>query len=228
MKTGRKTNLRGVYMKELVYRDNNKGFSLVELIVIMAIMAMSIGAVSLSVSLVTGSEAKKAFEKIEAQLDEVKTGSMSRFDETLEIKFLTADADYDESDLSGYNQSKDGFYAVKEMKTLSANATAEPGHYTPTDVSLGTEQVYLADKRVEMSIEVKDPVSGAIVEHAISGESAGVKFSFERATGLYGSVTGTDDEGNAFTGEPVSLSAKSGMKTYKMKFIKETGRHIRE
>lgn len=215
-------------MKELVCRDNNKGFSLVELIVIMAIMALSIGAVSLSVSLVTGSEAKKAFEKIEAQLDEAKTGAMSRFDETLEIKYLTVDADFDESNLSGYDQSKEGFYAVKEMKTLAGNATTEPGHYKPAESSLGTEQVYLADKRVEMVIEVKDPVSGAVTEHTINGGSANVKFSFQRATGLYGNVTGTDAEGATISGEPVSLSAKSGMKTYKMKFVKETGRHIRE
>ena len=61
--------------------NNNKGFSLVELIVIIAIMAIVTGGAVLSISMATGSEARKVFQKIDAELNEVKTESMTRYGE---------------------------------------------------------------------------------------------------------------------------------------------------
>jgi len=215
-------------MKKFIQGDNNKGFSLVELVVIIAIMALGVGAISLSVSLVTGSEAKKAFEKLESQLDETKTGAMSRYDETLKIEYHVADTSYDDTSSEGSGTyDKTGFYAVKEITTLGADTTEDSDHPKIKEVSLGVEQVYLADQRVKMTITVKDPVSHADTSYEISDVGGTVTFAFDRATGLYKEVTGEAVDGSTFSGEPVSFTAKSGIKTYKMEFVKETGRHIR-
>ncbi len=214
-------------MKMFAGKSNNKGFSLIELVVIIAIMALGIGVVSLSVSLVTGAQARKAFEKMESQLDEAKTGAMSRFDETLTITYKTKDTSVDLTTGSGTgNQDQDGFYAVKELMTLKAKPDLSDSTKIMADKqSLGTEQVYLSDDRVEMTIYFKD-ASGAEESYLIENGGS-VVFSFERATGLYKDIQITKADGSTRSGQPVAFEAKSGMRTYRMEFVPETGKHVK-
>lgn len=214
---------RELFMKNITLKENNKGFSLVELVVIVAIMSLSIGVLSLSVSLVTGSQAKKAFEKVESQLDEVKTGSMSRFNETLQIMFLSASSGYDETTGSGIEQDQSGFYAIKEITTLAADTSEDPDHPKADSQTLGTEQVFLADDRVELTVWIGG------TGYVIANDGGSVVFAYERATGLFDEAVVLDSDGNEIAkGIPEKFSAKSGMKTYTMKFVPETGKHIRE
>ncbi len=188
------------------YYENNKGFSLIELIVIMAIVSVAIGALSLSVSLVTGSEAKKAFQKIEAQLDEVKTGAMSRYDESMKVQYFTKD------ETNG--RDSDGFYVVKEIKTITTGSGSTP----VGERIIGSEQRRICDSRVEITLTTS---SGAVTLNPDGSNNFVI--SYDRATGLFKSakVDGTD------VGVPTRLECKSGLRTYKMDFIEETGKHVR-
>ena len=106
-------------MRNMKHRHiNNEGFSLVEIIVVIAIMAIAIGTVALSVSMVTGAESRKAFKKIESLIDEARTGAMSRFGQELQIKYLTKDTTYDGTDVTGSVDSN-GFYGIMKLTTNS-------------------------------------------------------------------------------------------------------------
>ena len=193
---------------------DNKGFSLIELIAIVAIMAVMIGMGSLSISLLTGSEAKQAAEKIGAHLDEAKTGSMSRYSEDLNIVYVSNPDDYDWAD-------KEGYYAVMQMTTLASTPSG-----MPTEVSIGSEHRYLCNDRVNMTLTS----SGAGTYNVST--TGGIGFMFDRTTGLYSDIRMgcTLDPTGAVTGSgagalPDSLEVKSGMKTYTIKFYNETGKH---
>ncbi len=197
---------------------NNKGFSLVELIVIIAIMAILVGMGSLALSLLTGSEAKQAAEKIGAQLNEVKTGAMSRYSEDLNIVYVADPTMYDWADRAGY-------YAVKQMTTLGATGS---GAFMPTEVSLGAEHRYLCNARVSMQLTT---ASGGGT-YTISPATDGVGFTFDRATGLYSGIrtgctitpSGTI-AGSTLDVQPQELDITSGVRTYKIVFISDTGKH---
>ena len=204
--------------RECVVTDN-RGFSLVELIVIIAIMAVMIGMVSLSMSLLTGSDAKQACEKISAQLNEAKTGSMSRYDEDINIIYVDNPSAYDWAD-------KEGYYVVKQLYTFKKDASTGK----PVVMSLGAEHRYICNSRVSMNFTYD---GGSYSVSPTAGN--GIGLTFDRATGLYKNVRtdcGLDMSGDVtFTTvdtQPVSLEMTSGLKTYKINFISETGKHTIE
>lgn len=209
---------------------NNKGFSLVELIAIIAIMAIMIGMGSLSLSLLIGSEAKQAAEKIGAQLNEAKTGSMSRYSEDLNVVYVPKSMTNREG---GYDWAdKEGFYCVKQMTTLGATPSG-----MPDEVSIGAEHRYICNNRVSMVLTTQ---SGAMVtNYNIDSATPGFGFTFDRSTGLYNGVrTGisltTGSGGGMVTGgtltndQPQTLEITSGMRTYTIRFYSETGKHTIE
>ena len=57
---------------------NNKGFSLVELIVVVAILGVCVGIVSMSLSTIFSSRAKKCANEISSLLSQCKVSAMSR------------------------------------------------------------------------------------------------------------------------------------------------------
>ncbi len=197
---------------------DNKGFSLVELIAITAIMVVMVGAGSLAVSLLIGSEAKQACEKIGAQLNEVKTGSMARYSEDLNIVYVADPGSYDWAE-------KEGYYAVKQMTTLTKRADDMPDH-----TSMGQEHRYLCNSRVHFEF-VYD--NGGDVTYNIPSDGDGICFTFNRSNGLFsdvktdcsiqsdGSVIGTSIANSV----PKKLLVTSGVRTYTIDFIADTGKH---
>lgn len=235
-------------MNQTRLKVNNKGLSLVELIVVIAIMSIAVGSLTLSVSLMTGSEAKKAFQKIESVLDEARTGSMSRFNETLTIKYMEKDTTYSEgTGVSGTIES-DGYYGVLTMYALKA--VAESGdtdlkHPTvdATGIEVSNKETRkLSNKTPSIAIVCKDAVG--TYEFPISDSSSDyIRFEFNRSTGLYSKITvvgtaGTktinyDSATRRFSIDggagnvDVFITAHSGMRKYTMKLIGETGKHVR-
>ncbi len=200
---------------------NNKGFSLIELIVIVAIMAMMVGMGSLAISLLTGSDAKQACQKIGSQLDEAKTGSMSRYDEDLNIIYVSNPDDYVWAD-------KKGYYAVKQITTMGKSGNS------PVEVPLGNEHRYLCNDRVSMTLYCEGGASYPMN----AASTSGFGFAFNRADGLYKGVKVGCTVTGSGTAEPVSSSLvniqperlviTSGLKTYTIRFHKDTGKHTIE
>ena len=198
---------------------NNKGFSLIELIVILAIMAIMVGMGSLAMSLLTGSEARQACDKISAQLNEAKTGSMSRYDEDLNIVYVSDPSVYDWAD-------KEGYYVVKQLYSCTKDATTK----LPTTLYLGAEHRYICNDRVNMVLNYD---GGSYTVNPSDGSGIGI--TFDRSTGLFKDIRtgcGLDSSGYVtFTtvdAQPESLELTSGLRSYKIVFISETGKHTVE
>lgn len=70
-------------------RRNNKGFSYVELILVMAIIAIMIGLMSLTIGLVSRTNVNKAAEKLHATMNQARSTSVARgtTNGTLEISY---------------------------------------------------------------------------------------------------------------------------------------------
>lgn len=203
-------------MKSVNKTNNNKGFSLVELIVIIAIISIAAGTLALSVSLVVGSEAKKAVQKIEASLDSAKTGAMSRYSETLTIQYLDKDVS-DGRDVAG-------FYAVETIETLKKGSGTTPVDHR----TVGKEQRRLCDARVDMVLTYDDGGSSASTTIEKDGSNSFI-FEYDRGTGLFKNIgIGDSSGGVTYYGQPISLECTSGLRTYKIKFLPETGKHVRE
>lgn len=203
-------------MRSLGNEANNKGFTLVELIVVIAIMVVVAGMSTLSVSILTGSDAKQACEKISAQLNEVKTGSMSRYSEDLNIVFVEDPTAYDWAD-------KKGYYAVKQITTMTKNSSTG----MPEEELLSVEHRYICSSRVSMDFQYSTGSCEVTPE-----DGKGIGFTFDRATGLFGNVKtnlSVQADGSVSTAtvnaEPKNLDIKSGLKTYHIRFINETGKH---
>ena len=86
---------------------NDKGFSLIELVVVIAIMAILVGLIVVSLSTVFGTKALECAEKVSAKIDSVKTGSVSLYNETMELKYDT-----------------DGYYTECGVFTIDKNANS--------------------------------------------------------------------------------------------------------
>ncbi len=171
---------------------------MIELIVIMAIMTVAVGASVLSVSLVTGSEAKKACQKLDAMLNEVKTGAMSRLDEDVTVVYKTKDTTVTDtgSGLAGSGDiDKDGFYAVKEITTLTTlSGTGSGVNINGYNVvkgamidnrSVGTENRILCDNRVLFTLYYQD-ASGADASTDLSPDgTTSFTIKYDRATGNF-------------------------------------------
>ena len=75
-------------------KRNKKGFSLVELIVVISIMGILLGLVVPSVNALFGYEAQKATGKITALLDDTKVEAMNRIVAEMELKYVEGDGYY--------------------------------------------------------------------------------------------------------------------------------------
>lgn len=208
-------------MKSVDTANSNKGFTLIEILVVVAIMVVMTGVVSLSLSLLLGSDAKQACQKIGSQLDEVKTGAMSRASEDLTIVCVLNPESYDWAD-------KRGYYAVKQMSTLGEDRTGvgDPDKVgRPTTAALGAEHRYLCKSTVEMTLTYSDGGT-----YNISNEG-GVTFTIDRGKGTYGLVK----EGSTMSAtgvvygsdkaKPKSMTMKSGARSYTIEFL-DTGKHV--
>ncbi len=223
-------------MKKIRKRIDNKGFSMIELIVIMAIMTVAVGASVMSVSLVTGSEAKKAAQKMDSMLNEVKTGSMSRLDEDITIVYKTRDtsvADTPSGSVASGSIDKDGYYAVLKSTTLTTKSGTGSGtssgavrYAEKEERPLGVENRLLGDSRVYISL-YREGSSDPITLKPDGSNSITIKY--DRATGnvkealVTGSGVGKPDRIVFSTLPPDNND--SGKRTYTIVFNTTTGRH---
>lgn len=197
-------------------RSNDRGFSLVELIVVIAIMAVLLGVMALSLNLLMGTEAKQACSKLDGQLNEVKTSAMSRYDETLKLKYYSkADTDAETGVDNGID--KPGYYAVKDITTLTKPADDNP---TAIEKSVGAENRRIGSDRVKITVINDSGISNVIKSDSQTGVGE-VLIKYDRATGA---LKGLDIDGTA-AGNLKSITFESGVRKYTISFEQSTGKH---
>ncbi len=113
-------------------RKNNKGFSYVELIIVLAILAVLIGMVSISMGLISRTNVAKAADKLENTLNQARTTAMARGSSQGSIKIRCGN---------------DGWYYYsvgngEEVKLVSTQATISLSY---TDTSGGSASVVTSE-----------------------------------------------------------------------------------
>lgn len=111
MRTGRKNNMENI-------RKNNKGYSIQELIIVIAIMAILVGFATISVSIITGWDARECAEEIESHLNHVRTNALSKLGAEMRI---TRDGTSDEYTIEyvEYNFQGDASGSLVEVATVT-------------------------------------------------------------------------------------------------------------
>lgn len=203
-------------------RKNNKGFSLVELIVVLAIMAVMIGIGGFTLSLMIGGEAKQAATKLNAQLNDVKTGAMSRYDEYMIVSYVDVASYADKKTAAADGVPESGFYVDKHMATIRDTSSIRQ------DITADTEKARIGSATVKMTV-VTSGGSYVLTSPKISGDVDAVRIGYDRATGKLSDVyVGTASDlttGGTNAGQIQEITFEGGSKTYTITFVSETGKH---
>ncbi len=182
-------------------KKNNKGLSLVELIVVIALMAVLIGLTTLSISLLFGTQAKACAQNVSGMLNETKTGCMSRYDETMTLSYRPK-TDPDEAIIS------DGYYSENFVSTIGSNAQEMP---------VGDSQIRkMGTSRVVITVYLTDGSSFEL------GQTEKITISFKRASGAFDKVVVNGTEKDAYIDK---MTFQSGLRTFTITMVPETGKH---
>lgn len=197
-------------------RQNNKGFSLVELIIVIAIMSVMVGMLSFSVSMIFGTQGKECAQKVAARMDATKTGSMSRYNEVMELKILN---NGERADITS-----DGIYADNYIATIKKKDKSfeEYPIGDPETRKMGTDSVvvtaYLSDGAVYVLKKGADP--------SATDECEKIVIRYDRSSGSFSEAdVGSGPISNTYYEK---ITFQKGMRTYAIKFESETGKYILE
>ncbi len=191
-----------------IYKQNNKGLSIVEMIVVIAIMSVMLGIIGYSISMLFSAEARQAANKTVASLNDAKTGAMSRGGEYMVIA-------YEPSVDEKKGIDKAGYYACKKIYYIDNDA---PSIIKDSPQS-GDEYSKIGSKKVTITINGTD----------IDKDTQQIVFRFDRVTGELKSakvIDLTDDAASAAKSDVVDFSEivfKSGLREYKVKIESVTG-----
>jgi len=154
-------------------RDDNKGFSLVELLVIIAIMALMLGMFLLSTNIIGTRACRQCSKQIRHELDRVRIATMGKNKVVLHL----------------YVDPSTGKIMVQD-KTRLTNIGATTG---TNDVNGDAREIGSARVRVEF-ISSLDPANRVVLNND------GIYFEFNRSTGAFKQVK-SSDVGGQLAGE---------------------------
>ena len=186
-------------------KKNNTGFSLVELMVVIAIMAVLMGLASYSFGLILSSSAKECAQKLSSQLYETRTGSMCRYGEELTI--------YYHKNTGSSDEYSDGYYIYRVSNTIQNGATVADMKKQLTNAEIRK----IASGRVKITAYIEGDSTPITINNATS-----ITISYQHSSGAfdYGIIDGAST-GSYFE----KLVIESGNKVYTIKMVPETGKH---
>lgn len=192
---------------------NNKGFSLIELIIVIAIMSIVLGLVFYSFSLMVGQYARECANNTSAVLDKEKNYALARS--------ATVDC-YVEI----VKRDNDGYYARYYV----------PGSaITKTDWVLDEEQK-IGKHNVSMEFTIENKGAGT-TQDVILDAGTSVKLVYDRSSGAFkGAVIADGSDGDAGSLPNMSVLGNEKCteiriaygKTYKITLFPSTGKHVLE
>ena len=193
-------------------REDKRGFSLIELIITMAIMAVFAGAIIGGLAYINVGKTKKASAKLNNQITKIQTATMTKKGVTYLYIYRTSDGIYssmvsDTTDSDG-DGVPDGY---KNRLDLDAAITAG-----------NVSQIKLCDS----SVTIKGSEAGAAATTLNNNNM--LKIGYSKGTGSFiysnnGTVTG----GKAMTEMPFySTIELSGKEKFTIQMVKTTGKHF--
>ncbi len=177
-------------------KELNKGFSLVELIVVIAIMAVLAGIVTTSLSTLSGRQAQKTCEKMLSVLETVRTQTMGK--RTITATLYKTD--------SGYN--------IKTVATNTSSGTDESTKDYHVDGSSVTASYYCTSASVELS-SIADSSWTAI-------DASGITIAFDRSSGAL-TTFATDLSSTDYSEIYLKFTQSGSDKEYVLHFYVDTG-----
>lgn len=200
---------------------DNRGISLIELIVVIAIMSVLIGAGAISLVMLTGAEAKQAANRFDAELNDVKTGNLAKAGEVVELTYIDIESlsDADKAAKAAMGIDKSGYYSVKDSYTIMNTApgsklsvplagTSDPSHPDDKTKYNDREYSYVGKGRVIITAVYSDGTS-------VDAKTSPVDIQFSRKDGRLEGASANLDK----------ITFSSGRKTFTITFEKETGTH---
>lgn len=149
----------------------NAGFSLVELIVTIAMASILVGGISLGISIMFSKDAAKCATTLNDALYTVRMNSMSKpGDYTLEIKDISTDS------------SKTQYVAEISCKVKKDDGSIE---------DLPNERIYLEGGEGENKVKTIDATIGDASSYTISSSDT-VKITFDKSKGCVSTVNGSN------------------------------------
>lgn len=120
-------------------RQNNKGFSLVEIVIVVAIMAILVGAVSYGLSFSSGKPADECARKLASCMQHARTATMGKFKTTITIR-KDADGIWADETITNADKDSGGAGATTTTTTKIGDAKvnisfSESGDVASTPVS---------------------------------------------------------------------------------------------
>ncbi len=193
----------------------NRGYTLVELIVVISIMAIMIGLLSLGISLMFSRDAERVARTIDDQIAEVRTAAMSKPGSFSIIIHTT------ESGIGNYIEiEKTEFDLVKP--------TLAPGGVTPTPTP--TPMPTLMPVSIDKNAYITFGKQGALPATAVDGT---ITISFDKANGSVNKITAAD--GTVYENSSLDsvfeikcVAVRNTTKSASVLLMPVTGRHYME
>ena len=176
-------------------KNNNKGYSLVELVAVIGIMAVLTGFLMLSVRILTGWNVNQCAEEISGHLNNVKTNALSKQGGEMKI-YLGAS----------------GSYYVDYVEYVYE----DDGHGNPVLVANTVRTYELGGQKVSVSLTYEDGT------HTIIEGTNTVSLGFNRSSGAYTYPKINDVEYSSYC---TQIDVSRGSKTRTILIVPITGKH---
>ena len=180
---------------------DNTGFSLVELVVVIAIMAILIGVIALGYGSIAGTDAKECASDINTYLAETKTGTLGKDYQELKI-YADATTNEKKVDFVIYHYEADPAHPDKVLPNMTPEVT-------------GTETVGKSSVEITCTFSDGPPI-------VIDSAGNSVTLAFNRASGAFMHAKINDVQ---TTSDCILITIKKGSRVYSIELIPKTGKH---
>ena len=177
----------------------NRGITLIELIIVIAILGIIIGGVGLTFSIVNSADIEGCTQTLDISLEKTKNECMTKIEQQYLVLYKSTQDDYP------------GYYIGNVSKADLATYTLSP----EKDTKIGGNKI---------QIKIKITVEG---ETDLDVATTPIFFTFDRATGAF-MYLNKGIPSYATTYYPSSITITNGSKTNIINCIQATGKHFIE
>ena len=209
MRIGREIRMEVIPVSLL---KDKKGFSLVEMIIVMAVMAILIGGMVSYMGYINNGKTKKSIASFTTKLDRVQTDNMAKEGDTYLYLYKTSDGVYCKivnvnqcTGAGGVPTYPDGFTQRSELDSF---LTSNP------------DATVLSGKKVDVKAEGVTATGGSTSMKLDNTNM--IKIGFDKVTGAY------KCSNNGSSTDFYNLIKFEGLQHYSVKLVKSTGKHIEE